>query len=191
MSLRTRPEGYGLVAKTLHWVTVAALVVQVVLGYSMDWDDDSGSGRGRGRGRGGDSGRGRGRGGDDDEDAGLAWAWPDPDDSLVWVHVALGLGIVALGLARLAWRRWDSLPAWAEQLSASDRRLATWTERVLLVLLVVVPLTGVALILSGDDDLLGPHVAGHVALYAAVATHLWLVIRRRLLPRMLCRTGGR
>ena len=49
MSLRTRPDGYGLVANTLHWVTVAALVVQVVVGYSMDWDDDSGSGRGRGR----------------------------------------------------------------------------------------------------------------------------------------------
>lgn len=189
MSLRTRPEGYGLVATTLHWVTVAALVAQVVIGYSMDWDDESGSGRGRGRGRGGHPGRGRGRGGHDDE--GGAWAWPDPDDSLVWVHVALGLGIVALGLARFAWRRWDSLPAWAEQLSASDRRLATWTERVLLALLVVVPLTGIALILSGDDDLLWLHVAGHVALYTAVATHLWLVLRRRLLPRMLRRTAGR
>lgn len=188
MSLRTRPDGYGLVAKSLHWATVAGLVAQVVIGYAMDWDDDSGSGRGRGRGRGGDSGRGRGRGGDD---GGEGWAWPDPDDTLVWVHVALGLGIVALGLARFAWRRWDSLPAWAEQLSAADRRLATWTERVLLTLLVAVPLTGVALVLSGDDDLLWLHVTGHVALYAAVATHLWLVLRRRLVHRMMPRTVGR
>jgi cytochrome b561 len=31
MPLRTRPDGYGLVAKTLHWVTVAALTTQLGL----------------------------------------------------------------------------------------------------------------------------------------------------------------
>ena len=189
MSLRTRPEGYGLVAKTLHWVTVAALVVQVVLGYSMDWDDESGSGRGRGRGRGGDSGRGRGRGG---RRRGRGRG-PGPTRTTPWCGSTWrwGWGSSRSVWRGSAWRRWDSLPAWAEQLSAADRRLATWTERVLLALLVVVPLTGVVLILSGDDDLLGLHVAGHVALYVAVATHLWLVLRRRLLPRMLRRTVGR
>lgn len=188
MSLRNRPEGYGLVSRALHWLTVAALLAQLVIGYTMDWDDDDdgdgGSGRGRGRGRGGDSGRGRGRGGDDEEEAG--WALPDlGDDTLVTVHVLLGLTIVALGLARLAWRRLDSLPAWAEQLTARDRKVAHWTERVLLGLLVLVPPTGIALVVSGDDDLLPLHVAGHVALYAAIAAHLALVLRRRLVPRMV------
>ena len=181
MPLRNRPEGYGLVSKTLHWATVAALVTQFVIGYTMDWDD-GGSGRGRGRGRGGDSGRGRGRGGDDDS----GWTLPDlGDDALLTAHVVLGLTIIALGLARWAWRRADSLPAWAEQLTDADKRFAHRTERVLLTLLVVVPVTGIVLVLSGDDDLVPLHVAAHIALYLAVAAHLFLVLRRRLLPRML------
>ena len=181
--LRNRPEGYGLVTRTLHWLTVAALLAQLLLGYALDWDDDGGSGRGRGRGRGSGHGRGRGRGGEDDE---AGWAFPDfGDDSLLTVHVVLGLVIVALGLARWAWRRADSLPAWAEQLSERDRRFAHWTERVLLWLLVLVPASGVLLLLSGDDDLVPLHVAGHVALYAAIAAHVALVLRRRLLARML------
>ena len=58
MPVRSGPEGYGGVAKALHWLTVAALVAQFTVGYVMDVDD-SGHGRGRGRGRGGESGRGR------------------------------------------------------------------------------------------------------------------------------------
>lgn len=112
MPLRNRPEVYGVVSKTLHWVTVAALLAQLAIGYAMDWGDDSG--RGRGRGRGGESGRGRGRGGDDGE----------------------------------GWQ----LPA------------------------------------LGDDDWTPLHVAAHLVLYAAVAVHLTLVLRRRLLSRMLPRS---
>ena len=185
MPLRNRPGGYGLVTKTLHWVTVVALAVQFVVGYTMDWDDGSGGGRGRGRGRGEGSGRGRGRGGDDD----AGWGVPDlGDDPLVTVHVALGLAIIVLALARWAWRRFDSLPAWADQLTERDKRLAHWTERVLLALLLLVPATGIVLLVSGDDDLLWLHVAAHVAFFAALAAHLGLVLGRRLLPRMLGRT---
>ena len=87
MSLRTRPEGYGLVARALHWATVAALVAQLLVGYAMEYDD--GSGRGRGRGRGGESGHGRGRGGDDDPGALVG------DDLLVTAHVALFAALAA------------------------------------------------------------------------------------------------
>lgn len=179
MPLRNRPEGYGTVTKTLHWASVATLLVQVVVGLTMDWDDDSG--RGRGRGRGGEPGRGRGRGGDDE-----GWGLPDlGEEPLVAVHVVLGLTLLVLALARWAWRRLDSLPAWAPQLSERDRRVAHGTERVLLSMLVVVPLTGLALIASGDDDLLPLHVAAQLVLLAAVVTHLSLVVRRRLHRRML------
>lgn len=185
MPLRNSPEGYGTVAKTLHWATVAALLVQFVIGYAMDWDDGS-SGRGRGRGRGGDSGRGRGRGGDDE----AGWGLPDlGDEPLVAVHVALGLAVLGLGIARWAWRRLDSLPAWAPQLTGRDKRLAHWTERVLLTMLLVVPVTGIALLVSGDDDLLWLHVTAQVLLMVAVAAHLALVLARRLLPRMLPTRG--
>ncbi|MEI5676305.1 MULTISPECIES: cytochrome b/b6 domain-containing protein [unclassified Nocardioides] len=177
MPLRNGPHGYGAVTKTLHWLTVLALVAQVVVGYAMD-GDGSGHGRGRGRGRSGESGRGRGRGGDDE------FSLFDGPFDLVDLHVVLGLAIIALALTRLVWRRTTPLPPWSARLNARDRRLVSATEKVLLALLVVVPATGIALVL-GDDDLLPLHVAGHVALYATVALHVGVVVRRRLVGRML------
>ena len=58
------------------------------------------------------------------------------------------------------------------------------TEVGLLALLVVIPLTGLALVL-GDDDLLLLHVAAHLAFFVALAAHLAMVLGKRLLPRML------
>jgi cytochrome b561 len=168
---------YGPAAKLLHWLTVLALAAQFSIGYVMD-ADDSGHGRGRGRGRGDDSGHGRGRGG------GSEGYLADPDN-LLKVHVVLGLTILVLAVVRLVHRRIAGLPAWAEQLTAGERRLATWTERALLTTLFVIPLTGLALVLSGEDDLLWLHVAGHIAFFVAVAVHVGLVLRRGLLPRML------
>ena len=84
MPLRSGDHGYGALAKTLHWLTVVALVAQFTIGYLLDVDD-SGHGRGRGRGRGGESGRGRGRGGDDDG------GYLDDPGTLLTVHVLLGV----------------------------------------------------------------------------------------------------
>ncbi len=148
MPLRNGPHGYGTVTKVLHWTTVAALMAQFAVGYLMDADD---SGRGRGRGRGGESGRGRGRGGEDDYAI----------EGVLAVHVALGVLILTLAVLRVLWRR-TGLPPWAEGLSAGERRLAHWTERGLLVLLFAIPISGLALVLGGDNDALGWHVASHV-----------------------------
>jgi cytochrome b561 len=167
-------RAYGATTRTLHWVTVLALAAQLTIGYLLD---DSGRGRGRGRGRGEGSGQGRGRGGDDDSTLDLGW-------NLLTAHVSLGLLIVLLAVARVVWRRVTGLPPWAEVLSDGERRLVTATERVLLTLLFVVPLTGLALVL-GDDDLLWLHVGAHVVFYVALAAHVGLVLRRGLLPRML------
>ena len=87
-------------------------------------------------------------------------------------------------MLRVTWRRIDGLPPWAESLSEGQRRLAHWTEKVLLVLLFVIPATGLALVF-GDDDLLPLHVAAHVTFFVALAAHLFLVLRPRVLPRML------
>ncbi|MCW2739393.1 cytochrome b/b6 domain-containing protein [Nocardioides sp.] len=170
-------NGYRPAAKVLHWLTVLALGAQLAVGYVMDADD---SGHGRGRGRGGESGRGRGRGGESE-------GYLDDPDTLVKVHVALGLTILVLAVARVVWRRVAGLPPWAEQLTPAQRSLATWTERVLLATLFVIPVTGLALVASGDDDLLWPHVTGHLVFFAALVAHVGLVARRRLLPRMLPR----
>jgi cytochrome b561 len=77
------------------------------------------------------------------------------------------------------------LPPWAERLTAGERRVAHVTERVLLASLFVIPLSGLALVSSGDDDLLPVHVGAHLVFFATLASHLGLVVRRRLLPRML------
>ena len=166
------PSGYGRIAKTLHWLTVAALVVQFSLGYLLDV---GGSGRGRGRGRGEGSGRGRGRGGDLDVFG---------DDQLLTAHVVLGVAILTLSAVRLYWRRRAGLPPWAKTLSTGERTLAHWTERALYVLLFVVPVTGLWLVLVSDDAV-AVHVATHLAFFVAFAAHVGLVARRRLLRRML------
>ncbi|HSU01933.1 MAG TPA: cytochrome b/b6 domain-containing protein [Nocardioides sp.] len=168
---------YRTSQKVLHWLTVLALAAQLAVGYLMD-ADDSGRGRGRGRGRGGDSGRGRGRGGESD-------GYLDDPELLLTVHVALGVTILALAAARVVWRRVAGLPPWAEQLTPAQRRIATWTERALLATLFVIPLSGLALVASGDDDLLWLHVGGHLAFFAALLAHVGLVLARGLLPRML------
>ena len=174
MTSMAEARAYGATTRTLHWVTVLALLAQFTVGYLLDVDD---SGRGRGRGRGGESGRGRGRGGDDDSALDLGW-------NLLTAHVSLGLLIVLLAVTRVVWRRHAGLPPWAETLGDGVRRFVTATERVLLTLLFVVPLTGLALVL-GDDDLLWLHVTAHIAFFVALAAHVGVVLRRGLLSRML------
>jgi cytochrome b561 len=183
--------GYGTVTKTLHWVTVTALAAQFAVGYLLAGGDDGG-GHGRGRGHGSGHGRGRGHGGGGD----------DLDDRLLLAHVALGLTILLLAVLRLTWRRATPLPPWADGLSAAERRLAGWTERVLYLLLLLIPLSGLALLLGSgedwhlagtelaspvevadDDLLLGVHIVTHVAFFVALAVHLALVLKHQLLDR--------
>lgn len=177
MPLRNGPAGYGLVTKTLHWLTVAALAVQFTVGYAIDavsaWiagTDDS-----------------------------------DSDEAAVFVHGWLGGAIVVLTLVRLAWRTGTPLPPWSSRLTDGDRRVEAWVERVMYAALFVVPASGFALLyLSGeerdvaedrewqapydivsDDAALAVHVGGHLVLYAALAVHVGLALRRRTLTRML------
>ncbi len=169
MTARNGEHGYGWVTKSLHWLTVALLVGQFVVGYLMD---DEG-GRGRGRGRGGDSsgsGHGRGRGGEDQV------------ITLLPIHVGLGIAILVLAILRVFWRVSTPLPPWAESLSAAERRIAHHTEQVLLVMLFVIPPTGLAVVL-GDDDLLPLHVAAHIVFFVALVAHLGLVLGRGLRGR--------
>lgn len=173
---------YGVVSRTLHWVTLAALAAQFTVGWLLDVDD-GGGGRGRGRGRGGESGRGRGRGGDDE--GGVSDVLDrvlSGDDALLTAHVALGLTVLLLASVRLLWRRLAGLPPWAETLSEAERRWAHWTERLLYATLVVMPLSGL-LVLLWDDDALPVHVGAHLVFAAALASHLGLVLKHQLVLR--------
>ncbi|WP_160502488.1 cytochrome b [Streptomyces sp. BA2] len=174
--LRNGAHGYGLVTKVLHWAVFVAMVAQFAVGYLLDVDD-SGRGRGRGRGRGGSSGRGqgRGRGGEDGYDL-------FGHDVLLTVHVVLGAAVLLLGLARLVWRLATPLPLWAPSLTSLERRLAHGTETALYATTFAIPLTGIALVLSGDD-LLVAHIAAHIVFFAALALHVGLVFKHQLVDR--------
>ena len=57
-----------------------------------------------------------------------------------------------------------------------------WLTFGLLVMLFVIPPTGLVVLL-GDDDLLGLHIAAHIVFFVALATHLGLVLGRGLRGR--------
>ena len=171
------PTGYGVVTKTLHWLTVLALIVQFTVGYGMETVSEWVSGT-------------------DDSDA---------DEAGVFVHGAIGGGILVLASVRLIWRLATPLPPWSERLTTTDRRIESLLEKVLYVLLFAIPLSGLALLyLSGEerdvaedvewqppyelldgDLLLAAHVAGHLCFYAVLLLHVGLAVRRRTLTRIL------
>lgn len=185
MPLVSTEQGYGAITKLLHWLTFVLLVAQFVLGYGMEgfaevlFEEDS-SGHGGDRTRAG-------------------------DDQLVFAHAWLGGAILALAALRLVWRWATPLPAWSERLTAADRRVEAWAERILYATLFVVPLSGILLLFfSGEEReladrrewlppfdavpdglMLGLHIAGHITLYVALLVHVGLALRRRTLSRML------
>ncbi|WP_419706417.1 cytochrome b [Promicromonospora sp. NFX87] len=135
---------------------------------------------------------------EDAEDAvGTAWAdlWSgdlpgdlagDPAGGLTlpgW-HVLLGLAIVAIGIVRVVWRRTTTLPPWDPRLTRTDRKVLHRAEQTLLAMLFVVPATGIALVV-GSSDLVPLHIAAHLCFYAALAVHVGVVVRRRVVGRML------
>jgi len=169
--LRNGEHGFGVVSRTLHWLTATAIAVQFVIGYLLDGES---SGRGRGRGRSGESGRGRGRGGGYDVFG---------DDALVTAHVVLGLAILTLAVVRLVWRLATPLPPWPPTLSPLERTLAHWTERALYVLMFAIPASGLWLVLADDDDVLWAHVSAHVAFFVAITLHVGLALKHQLIDR--------
>ena len=143
MPLRNGPHGYGLVTKLLHWATVAALAAQFVVGYVMLRDDggfeeaecDLPSDRLEER----CEQRQEGLEARAEDPLGTAYSDLGSGNilgggiNLPEVHVLLGLLVLTLAVVRVVWRRTAGLPPWAEGLSAGERTLAHWTEKVLLV----------------------------------------------------------
>lgn len=179
--------GYRTSQKVLHWLTVLAVAAQLAVGYNLDLDD-------------GCDPPGEDRSGGDTSDAeeerlerleDACEARADDYDllggafDLAEVHLLLGMAVLVLGVVRPLWRRAAGLPPWSEHLSAAQRRLSTMTERALMTLLVVVPLTGLVLVGTGDDSWVPLHVTAHVAFFVALAAHLVTNLRPAILRRML------
>jgi cytochrome b561 len=208
LRLRNGAHGYGVVTKVLHWLTVAALLAQFVVGWRMDVDDASDRADDRldaEADRLEEDAEGRGEAAEEQAEAEIdrrddaldARADDAAGDvfgdvvggtafgdglSLPEVHVLLGLAVLLLALVRLVWRRTTPLPPWAEHLGPGERRLEAALETLLLAMLFVVPTTGLLLV-AGSDDLLPVHVAAQLTLLAAVALHVGLVLRHTVVRR--------
>jgi cytochrome b561 len=195
MHLRNGEHGYGVVTKLLHWLTVVAIAAQFVVGWTMSAGDDSArDGFEQRMDRLEEQAEAQGEAAEerwDAEEKRLDEARPDSDDDgPSTLHIVLGLSIMGLALVRLLWRRTTPLPPWAEHLSARERTLEHWLERLLLTMLLVTPATGLLLV-AGEDDWLPVHVTAQLALLALIAVHVGLVLqhtvvrRDRQLARML------
>lgn len=174
MRWRTGPEGYGLLTKLLHWTTVALLAAQLVVGYRLDLDNCDVAG---------------GERADRLEEACEARA--ERVDllgggvDLPELHLLLGGAVLLVGLLRATWRRVDGFPEWSDALSPGEQRLVGGVERSLVALLVLVPLSGLGLVLTADPGWLPLHVTAHAAFFLVLGLHLFTNLRPRVLRRML------
>ena len=187
MPLRNGEHGYGLVTKTLHWLTFLVVVAQFAVGYTMDTEDererfdrreDACEATVDSEAAEAEEERCEEQV-DREEDAARDEAEDRPSD----LHVALGIAILVLAGIRVLWRATTPLPPWSPRYGRLGRTLQHWLEKAMLALLFLVPLSG--FLLYRGDAALALHIAAHVAFYVVVGVHIALQVFHRHLPRML------
>ena len=96
---------------------------------------------------------------------------------LLAIHRVLGITILVFAIVRLGNRLTHHPPPFQKTMGRVERKVATWSERLIYALLVVQPLVGWAMLSAADSPitLLGPlHLPGiaphGIALYAALRT---------------------
>lgn len=126
------------------------------------------------------------------------------EDRLFILHASLGTMILLLSIFRIGWRRRRPLPPWASTLSPFERRYSHLVERLLYVLMVAIPLSGLALAVADErplpfvgeipiseafddsdveDVFEAGHIATHLAFFAAFTLHIGLVIKHQFFDR--------
>jgi cytochrome b561 len=123
MNWNNTQKSYGAITKVLHWAVVILIITQFALGITMASLPFNG-----------------------DETAGgyTRFEW------FQW-HQSFGLLMLLAVIARIIWRRRSTLPDWAEGLTQGDRKYAHVVERVLYWLMVLVPLSGLLLVMTKVD----------------------------------------
>ena len=203
MPLRNGKHGYGVVTKALHWLTFSVILGQFLVGYSMKAEDSAADAAAD---RVHDSKEQckdtpqeerceeevdrREDALDDRADDALGTAWDDVRSgdvldgglTLPEGHVLLGLLILLLALLRVLWRATTPLPPWAPALSKVERTLESWLENLLMLLLFVIPISGLLLV-TGEDDWLSLHIGAHIAFFVVVGLHIGLVLKHTVIQR--------
>jgi cytochrome b561 len=193
MPVKNGDHGYGGVSKLLHWVTVSLILGQFLVGYTMSTENEAA-----------DRAADRAHESKDackaTEDSDAAEAEEErceeeadrredeldeaagDDDGASTLHVGLGLAILLMAVLRVAWRRVGGLPPWAEALSAGERTLEAYLEKGLLLLLFLIPISGLLLVLV-SDDWLPLHIGTHIAFFVVVGLHVGLVLKHTVVSR--------
>ena len=193
MRLRNGEHGYGAVTKALHWLTFSLILGQFLVGYTMSTENEAADAAADRAHEAKDACKATG-----DSDAAeaeeerceeAADAREDElddaagdDEGASTLHVVLGVAILVMALLRVAWRRVGGLPPWAEALSAGERTLEAYLEKGLLLLLFLIPVSGLMLVLV-SDDWLPLHIAAHVAFFVVVGLHIGLVLKHTVIQR--------
>jgi len=128
--VRNTRSAYGSVTKALHWLVFFLFANQFVVAALML------------------------NAGDDGE------SWGVSQDTWYEWHKSVGVVVLAVALARYAWRRATPLPDWAPNLTAREKRLIHVVERSLYICMVLMPVSGYVFVMSGGYPLnffwLGP-----------------------------------
>ena len=120
-------------------------------------------------------------------------------------HKSIGLILLALALLRYTWRRTTRLPDWAATLSAGEKQLIHWLERVLYFCMIAMPLSGYFFVMAGGygvnffgrwqlPNTIGKHeglalvaewthIVLAVVIVVAVTLHLGLGIRQAIVHK--------
>jgi len=69
-------------------------------------------------------------------------------DWYTW-HKSVGVIILALVLLRITWRKTTRLPDWPETLASWEKQALAWSERVLYLCMLVMPVSGYVFTLAG------------------------------------------
>jgi cytochrome b561 len=186
MPLRNGEHGYGAVTKILHWLTFSVIVGQFLVGYSMSTESsaaDAAADRVK------DS-KEQCKDRPDEEQCEEevdrredALDEKADDDAPSKLHIVLGLLILGLAVARVVWRFAGSLPPWAPALSPVERTLEGWLEKALMLLIFVIPISGLLLVARGDDDWLTLHIGAHIGFFVVVGLHIALVLKHTIIQR--------
>jgi cytochrome b561 len=178
-------HGYGAVTKTLHWLTFLVIIGQFLVGYTMSTENDAADAAADRVHDSKDQCKDRPDEERCEEEVDRREDALDEradDDGPSQLHVVLGLLILALAVARVVWRRVGGLPPWAPALSHVERTLEGWLEKGLMLLLFVIPTSGLLLV-AGDDDWLPLHIGAHIAFFVVVGLHIGLVLKHTVIQR--------
>ena len=133
-------------------------------------------------------------------------------DWYTW-HKSVGVVVLALVLLRITWRKTTRLPDWPETLASWEKSCLSWSERVLYLCMLVMPVSGYVFTLAGGFNfklfgivtlpqliprnaivadtaqvfhaLFGFLIVGAVALHVALALRRHHVEKDRFLKRMV------